>query len=696
MDGDADNGQPQQDSAGPDEIIRPAQFQPPTHSGHKRRITLRAGSVLTAAVLLLCAFSAWFVMTARSVYVQTRPAGANVHISGLKLRLADHYLIRPGGHSLKITAKGYYPVNAVLEVGDQASQQKSYDLKPLPGRLQITTSPVNGARVLVDGVARGESPVQVRSLEPGRHDLRIVADRYLPFTSSIDIKGRGIEQKLAVQLKPAWADVSVSSEPAGADVLLDDKRVGQTPIKTQILQGVHQLRIQRSGYKPWVQRINITAGQPLRFPPVTLQPADAVVNLSSEPEHASITVNGEFQGLTPLQLDLTAGTTAKLDLFKDGYKKASRTVKARSGQSTDLKVRLTPVLVPIALSVMPADAKLYVDGTQVNGGSRTLKLTATRHHIRVHKDGYVDYDRTVTMRPGQAQQLHVVLKTVAQAKFAAARPEITTAGGQTLKLFRPDQVFTMGAPRREPGRRANEILHNVELKRPFYLGLREVTNREYKAFRPGHSSGSVKQHSLDGPDQPVVQVGWEDAALYCNWLSRRDHLKPFYRVKDNEVTGFDEHADGYRLPTETEWAWAARAQAGGKVLKFPWGARMPPHFKSGNYADIDARGLVGDIIQGYEDGFAVTAPPGSFPPNAKGLYDMGGNVSEWVNDYYGISIPANSRPQLDPMGPASGQHHVIRGASWASGTLTELRLSFRDYGIEGRDDVGFRIARYLD
>ena len=74
---------------------------------------------------------------------------------------------------------------------------------------------------------------------------------------------------------------------------------------------------------------------------------------------------------------------------------------------------------------------------------------------------------------------------------------------------------------------------------------------------------------------------------------------------------------------------------------------------------------------------------------------MGGNVAEWVNDYYGI-MPGGNTVETDPRGPANGEFRVIKGSSWAHGTITELRLSYRDYGDKQRDDVGFRIARYLE
>jgi len=114
-----------------------------------------------------------------------------------------------------------------------------------------------------------------------------------------------------------------------------------------------------------------------------------------------------------------------------------------------------------------------------------------------------------------------------------------------------------------------------------------------------------------------------------------------------------------------------------------------------NYADSSAKYLLPFTIAQYTDGHVVSAAVGSFAPNSKGLYNMGGNVSEWTNDYYDIQIHRGA-PIVDPTGPQSGNRHVIRGASWALGSRSELRLSFRDAGYEGRLDVGFRIARYVD
>jgi formylglycine-generating enzyme required for sulfatase activity len=289
------------------------------------------------------------------------------------------------------------------------------------------------------------------------------------------------------------------------------------------------------------------------------------------------------------------------------------------------------------------------------------------------------------------EKIHATLRAVSEEPPPPVA-RITTSQGATLQLVAPGAI-RMGASRREPGRRANETIRDVVITRPFYLAVHETTNGEFSEFAPSHSSGRAGGANLAERDHPVVRVSWQDAVRYCNWLSEQQGLPPVYVERNGEWIARSPLPTGYRLPTEAEWALVARGGGGSAPRKYVWGEQLPMPEKAGNYGDAAARDILGGAHPDYNDGFAATAPVGSFNANPIGIFDIGGNVAEWVHDTYTIHSPSNGSTERDPVGPAQGEYHVIRGASWMDTRLTRIRLSYRDYGNEPRPDVGFRIAR---
>jgi formylglycine-generating enzyme required for sulfatase activity len=199
---------------------------------------------------------------------------------------------------------------------------------------------------------------------------------------------------------------------------------------------------------------------------------------------------------------------------------------------------------------------------------------------------------------------------------------------------------------------------------------------------------------LNRDEVPVVQVTWEQAALFCNWLSAKDSLPPAYAKKGESMVAVAPMGSGYRLPTEAEWEYCARFGNGPGGLKYGWGNTFPPLPQSGNFADISAKDLLTSYLPAYNDGYPVAAPPEKFTPNPLQLYDMAGNVAEWCHDFYSIYPYDPGKAYTDPMGPENGNHHVVRGSSWESAGISTLRLAYRDYINARRPDLGFRICRY--
>lgn len=675
--------------------IVPIDFTPHKDSGSKFSYKFRWFHLIVVAFVVFSSIAGFFVLTARSVFVEVDPISADVEISGgLALQLGTRYLMRTGSYEITLRNEGYHDTTTQLIVGTEQSQTHPFTMRKLPGLVSIVSTNIEGARVQIDGVDIGQTPLADVPVEAGDHQMTITLDRYLDFGQPITIEGRSVRQSFEASLEPAWATLSFTTTPAGADVIVDGEVFGTTPLNAEILQGQRDVTLKLTGHKAWQEDFDVIAGEDFVVPEVALEPADGLVFIRSTPSAASVTIGGVFQGLTPLEVALAPNENHQVTFFKDGYQSSTSSVRTEPNQEREINVRLDPVLANVSVVSEPPDAELYVNGEFRGAANQTIELMAANQQIEIRKDGYVPYTTEFTSRPGLDQIIRVTLKSLEQARLDQIRPEITSAAGQDLKLFYPG-AFTMGASRREAGRRPNENLRDIKLERPFYMAYREVTNAEFRLFDSEHSSGTIQGLTLDNEGQPAVQISWTRAALYCNWLSEQEGLPLYYQVEGEEVVGFNPDAVGYRLPTEAEWAWVARTDGSGNVLKYPWGDQLPPPENAGNFADVTVRAYLGEVMFDYNDNYFATAPVASFTPNQYGIFDLAGNVSEWVHDYYG-AVGAVGGPEVDPKGPELGQFHTIRGSSWAHGAITEMRLSFRDFGEEPRDDVGFRIARYLE
>jgi formylglycine-generating enzyme required for sulfatase activity len=680
-----------------DEAIAPAAYEATSRKGGttKRKFPIVAAVVWTAAAILGAA--AWFMFTARSVEVLVSPAPETVEVSGgLVVQFGPRYLLRPGEYRVAATLAGYEPLAESVTVGDDRSQTLQLTMERLGDRLFVETPGITGALVTVDGATVGTTPLADHPIRPGRHRLEVAAERYVSATRDLDAEGGGNELRLSFELVPDWAMVTIDSTPAGASVLVGEEEVGLTPAEFELRSGTHELTVRLAGHKDWQQRVEIEPDTPVVLPRVTLEPADGRVRVQSEPPGATLLVDGRFRGRTPVAVDLEPGRSFRLTVSQAGFRDAEKTIRLKSGEDRRERFQLEEITGVVLLNVQPPDALVSVDGKPPVPTPSVLTLRATPHRLEISKPDYVSQTINVTPTEGLAQRLQIRLLTVAEAELAKYPPRIKTAQGAEL-IRVPGGRFTMGTDRRDVGRRANEGQREVEISKPFYIGVREVTNSEFKEFRKGHRSGTTIGYGLELDDHPVVRVSWQDAAAYCNWLSAKDGLPAAYRTEDARLVPVSPPNTGYRLPTEAEWTWAMRyAGATGEAPRYPWGNNMPPPAGSGNYGDESARAGLRDVVTGYRDDYPVTSPAGRFPPSPLGLYDGGGNVSEWMQDLYRTYTGIQEGLVTDPQGAEEGRYYVIRGSSFRHGSITELRWAYRDFGDEARPDLGFRLARSIN
>jgi formylglycine-generating enzyme required for sulfatase activity len=651
-------------------------------------------AVLFTVLVLIAAF----VLLATPMAVRITPEPASRSISGFPppLSLGGRLLALPGHYRLHATLEGYRMLQKPLDVAMGGFQDFSFQMEELPGRVSVQIDPAVAFDLFVDDESVATSADGVAEIDRGVHQLRVETERYLPEETQLDVAGLGKAQNLALSLRPAWADVRISSQPPGALLRVDDEPVGTTPLDVQILQGSHTITLSMATHKPVTLQQRITAGSALLLEDIRLPPADGQLVLQSTPPGASISMDGDFHGTTPMTLTLSSAQQHDVQLSKPGYRTTSERVKLMPDEERELTVTLPPQYATLFISAQPADAGLSVDGKPAGEATRRLRLTTRPHSLEFRKPGYVTQRVTVNPRAGVSQNLDVTLKTVAQAKADATPDTLTSAAGQVMRLVRPAAAFRMGASRREAGRRANESRRLVQLTRPFYLSEKEVSNGQFRLFRASHSSGAAEGTALDSADQPVVKVSWDDAARYCNWLSQKDGLPVAYQEKGGHMVASRPSTTGYRLPSEAEWVYVARVLGRQTPARYPWSGSYPPTTAVGNFADARISDTLADVVPSYDDGYRGTAAVGSFAASPAGFYDMGGNVAEWTNDFYAVYPGEAEQLVKNPTGPASGEHHVVRDSSWRRGNITELRLSYRDYSREPRSDLGFRIARYAE
>lgn len=271
--------------------------------------------------------------------------------------------------------------------------------------------------------------------------------------------------------------------------------------------------------------------------------------------------------------------------------------------------------------------------------------------------------------------------------FVGCHPQADQESTPFTKPMRriPAGTFQMGSPTGKP-----DVIFVREVRLDeFYMDVTPITYRDWATYveAGGEPTAYWDYPSYHKAENPVTGINWHQAIDFCNWRSHCEGLEPAYRRTDRkDPWGYPvweriPEANGYRLPTEAEFEYAARG--GLQDKKYPWGDRFDP-FKANH-----------DNERGFQFGQWRLAKVEDQYRNAYGLYGMSGNVWQWCDDWYHADYYKMPDNQTNPRGLQGGTTKVVRGGSWGSTSPEELTVFYRSYATPGHYnyDIGFRCVR---
>ena len=566
------------------------------------------------------------------------------------------------------------------------------------GVLEVFVEGPANALVEVDGEEAGVGGRQL-TLSAGRRRVVVSAPGYAVFEREVLVREGEVETLRVPTLEMLPVSLWLSAEVHGAEVWVDNRRVGSTsrlaPERVEVSALSTSLRVVREGYTSAEAALRLQPGgtsswhvverasegvRSLGLVPRTLQEVTSwggagtslgfVEVLLSDGAVGEVWSGGRLVGVTGSQLALSPGTHV-LSVQVPGYQAEERSVSLSSGSAERVLVgALRPLPAVLYLGCDVAGAEVVLDGvllgrTPVGASESRWELAASSRLLEVRREGLGRREFALRLLPGEEVRASCDLGGVGEVLLGSGGGAIggTEVEGEFV-LVRAG-TFRMGSPANEEGRESSrEAQVDVRLTRDFFLGRYPVTQGQYQALMGGNPS----DFRGCGARCPVENVSWFDAVRFTNRLNERQGLPSCYDNEGRVVGGATVYAcAGYRLPTEAEWEYAARAGT--------TGAR---------YGALDA------VAWHAGNSGRRTHPVGGKQANAWGFHDMLGNVWEWTATWYRDAHSGGT----DPVGPSSGSYRVFRGGSWIN-VADYARAASRYHWLPHARyfDLGFRLAR---
>ncbi|NBB80779.1 MAG: SUMF1/EgtB/PvdO family nonheme iron enzyme [Verrucomicrobia bacterium] len=580
--------------------------------------------------------------------------------------------------------------NDIGSVADTSDAEEEIERPPAFVDIELRTEP--GATISVVDAAGsrqtlGETDefgllVLPEVLPPGEYDFLIEKEGYI--TQSVSKQSLKADESTTIEvaLNERFLEASVLSQPDGAIVRLDGVVAGRTPLDLKELKPgrTYEFEAEKEGYRPVVRDVETDSAQDLRIDFGELVPLSGAVRLEVSPKGDTAELSDSLrrdlqvrvgQQALPFQTDalepLPVGPTT-LRLEHPLYFSEPVAIDIEDGAVHRVALDLLPRPGEVTLNIPEGiEHNLLVNQQPARfNEAGWVEVPAGRViELELRMKNYLTLRRQINLDPTDTFVWEVEPVPIPGPKEAQAW-QVPYLGIDFAWV--PPGAFTMGSPLREHARLPEEGPQtDVRFTRGFWVGVHEVTQRQFRAVEQGNPA------QFKESERPVESISWAGAKKFCQSLNRIE--REAGRLPEGYV---------YRLPTEAEWEYAARA---GTTTPFFWGSKADASLGqfNGLYPIDRADGLRSP------EGDYGTKKVGQYAPNAFGLYDVHGNVREWTMDRFNSRLPGGDL--VDPAPREGGSRIAIRGGGWKD-TASRVRSASREQISPDvtSDAVGFRVV----
>jgi len=638
---------------------------------NRRKISF---SVLAITIVLAFSTLTIFFSKALDVLITPRIESARIDIrvvDGFAPKVFEKYLVFTSEVAFKAYQEGFESAEVVYKKNDGGTSLE-IRMVALPSTVELRVDYDGDFILRIPSVDYTSSErEQVLELPEGLVEIYIEGPLLESFKKTLKISGRSISEEFVLKPTTVSTILNFKVSPEDAEVL-----VGNLPYSSKLgiyrirlRKGQHTVQIRKDGYLSYSEKVRVKENESLNLGKLTLKPRPINAEFFTNPSGASVFIGDQYKGTTPFKTFLTPREKVSIKLRKRGYSQQTFDLTPKIDRDLSRRVNLAKRIFEVRVVSEPI-AEVMLNGRIVGVTPLSLK-TSVGDLIGAMADGYAPVEVPITGMTIDGNEYNFVLVLAGEKAFMDA-PENYQLDGVEMKKIKGNLK----------GWKNYEISARGPIALDFFISTTEITTEAFYRYTGEEAGGSL----------PVTNVSWIKAVNYCNWLSEKQGLDRFYNlstVSGVEVISFDPGSTGYRLLTKTEWLFAISDGKKGKLsTNFAWGTSIKDIPRGvGNLAGRETVNTTLKFISNYVDPFTKLSPVKSFRSSPLGIFDLSGNVREWLHNAGGVSSSY--------FGKDYGTGHLIAGSSFKSAQKEDLLLQNFETSSINASDVGFRLARTI-